>query len=600
MNKPKKKKVPPKRAAEKAAAPPKKEQEDGAQEQQSTSQAIRETVESVVVAVILAFLFRAFIAEAFVIPTGSMAPVLQGRHKDVACSQCGYQYRAGASLEAPDRGARPSTIVGTMCPICRYPMELELERDLNHASFSGDRILVSKFSYDLSEPERWDVIVFKYPNNAKQNYIKRLIGLPGETIEISNGDIFVRKSGEKTFSIARKPDHKLWAMMQLIDDTQFISPRLKEAGWPLRWAPFAQSVEDNVWSTPDQGETYLAEQGDAESWLRFQYIIPYPDDWAAIEERPGQVIPEFAERNPQLITDFYAYNAYTQQTPQGAWIFGNYQGYEEASTFGLNWVGDLALEANLEVQSEEGELLLDLVEGGVHFTCRIQVPTGEVKLSIVNSAAPFDGGQLELTGKCAIRKPGRYRVRFANVDDEVRLWVNRSRVEFDSPATYLANPHPRPYYGEDDPGDAAPIGVGTKGLQLKLERLRVYRDVYYVANGTGTMNTVMFGSVSEILADTDVRSSEQVLSIIRSPETWKDTPIFGPNSRNRLVYQMDEGQYFPLGDNSPQSADARSWGMVHYVDKELMIGKAIMIYWPHPWYKPIPYLPNFGRMGLIR
>ncbi|MEM6363930.1 MAG: S26 family signal peptidase, partial [Planctomycetota bacterium] len=52
-------------------------------------QAGRETVEAFVVAFILALLFRAFIAEAFVIPTGSMAPALMGAHKDLACQQCG-------------------------------------------------------------------------------------------------------------------------------------------------------------------------------------------------------------------------------------------------------------------------------------------------------------------------------------------------------------------------------------------------------------------------------------------------------------------------------------------------------------------------------
>ena len=55
--------------------------------------AMREIVESVVVAFVLAFLFRTFEAEAFVIPTGSMAPTLMGRHKDVTCSKCGYPYR---------------------------------------------------------------------------------------------------------------------------------------------------------------------------------------------------------------------------------------------------------------------------------------------------------------------------------------------------------------------------------------------------------------------------------------------------------------------------------------------------------------------------
>src|SRR5262245_16070839 len=70
----------------------------------SWSRTFRETVESVVIAFILAFLFRTFEAEAFVIPTGSMAPTLMGRHKDVVCPHCGYEYRAGASQEVDDAG----------------------------------------------------------------------------------------------------------------------------------------------------------------------------------------------------------------------------------------------------------------------------------------------------------------------------------------------------------------------------------------------------------------------------------------------------------------------------------------------------------------
>ena len=63
------------------------------------SHAVRETIESIVIAFVLAFLFRTFEAEAFVIPTGSMAPTLMGRHKDVDCPQCGYRYKVGSSEE---------------------------------------------------------------------------------------------------------------------------------------------------------------------------------------------------------------------------------------------------------------------------------------------------------------------------------------------------------------------------------------------------------------------------------------------------------------------------------------------------------------------
>src|SRR4051812_27738988 len=62
----------------------------------------RETIESIAMAVILALLFRGFVAEAFVIPTGSMAPTLDGRHKDVWCSKCGQQYQVSGSDEQRD------------------------------------------------------------------------------------------------------------------------------------------------------------------------------------------------------------------------------------------------------------------------------------------------------------------------------------------------------------------------------------------------------------------------------------------------------------------------------------------------------------------
>src|SRR5215813_4866129 len=88
----------------------------------SWERTLRETIESVAIAFILAFLFRTFEAEAFVIPTGSMAPTLQGRHKDVDCPQCGYHYRVSASNEM-DRftGEKiPSCNVdSTTCPMCR-------------------------------------------------------------------------------------------------------------------------------------------------------------------------------------------------------------------------------------------------------------------------------------------------------------------------------------------------------------------------------------------------------------------------------------------------------------------------------------------------
>src|SRR5688572_1469996 len=64
--------------------------------------ASRETCESIAFAFVLALLFRSFVAEAFVIPTGSMAPTLYGRNKDVVCPECQLNYAIGASDELDD------------------------------------------------------------------------------------------------------------------------------------------------------------------------------------------------------------------------------------------------------------------------------------------------------------------------------------------------------------------------------------------------------------------------------------------------------------------------------------------------------------------
>src|SRR5277367_2598937 len=53
---------------------------------------IKETIESILVAFVLAFIFRAFVVEAFVIPTGSMAPTLLGAHLRFRCPDCGYVF----------------------------------------------------------------------------------------------------------------------------------------------------------------------------------------------------------------------------------------------------------------------------------------------------------------------------------------------------------------------------------------------------------------------------------------------------------------------------------------------------------------------------
>ncbi len=56
---------------------------------------------------------------------------------------------------------------------------------------TGDYLIIDEISYRFKNPQRGEVIVFKYPQNPSQRYIKRIIGLPYETIEIKDGKVFI-------------------------------------------------------------------------------------------------------------------------------------------------------------------------------------------------------------------------------------------------------------------------------------------------------------------------------------------------------------------------------------------------------------------------
>lgn len=58
----------------------------------------------------------------------------------------------------------------------------------------GDDLFGSRLAYQFSEPKRGDIIIFKYPDDEEEKYVKRIIGLPGETVRISNAKVYIDDS----------------------------------------------------------------------------------------------------------------------------------------------------------------------------------------------------------------------------------------------------------------------------------------------------------------------------------------------------------------------------------------------------------------------
>ncbi|WP_202908764.1 signal peptidase I [Roseimaritima ulvae] len=589
----------------------------------------RETVESICVAIILALLFRSFVAEAFVIPTGSMAPTLMGAHKDLFCDACGYNFRVGASIEHKEvqgfRPGRPSylDVVGGRCPNCRKLNALNLASDANHATFNGDRILVSKFAYAIQEPQRWDVIVFKYPGNPKQNYIKRLVGLPEETLRIWHGDVYTRSDDEDEYAIARKPDHKVMPMAHLVYDSNFPAADLMAANYPSRlqpWQADATKPPTDSWQvkTEPVGLVATVQAGDSPQWLRYFHNLPSDEERQRIAE--GQSMESVDPYRSRAITDFYAYDSYfttnraNVRNRNGTSV--SYQDgqlprplYDNELEYGaFHWVGDLTFSADLETDSAASETVLEIIEAGIRYRCTIDLASGQATLSISgDQAEAFDGGQTTLTAATDVRAGQQYALRFSNVDNQLRLWVDGDSVSFDAtptfdPQSFATDHQDRPHYRVGEPLDAAPVGIAVAGGAATVQNFQLHRDQYYIAATAG-------------IPMLDYSFSPQVIKrTLHNPDQWDSATFW--KMRREIEFDLEADQFFPMGDNSPESKDARSWvdsrfppvpdkdaykyARYNYVPRDLLVGKALLVFWPHSWNRPVPFTPNVKRMKLIR
>jgi signal peptidase I len=549
---------------------------------------IRDTIESIILAFILAFVFRAFVVEAFIIPTGSMAPGLYGQHVKYRCRLCGYPFAVGV-LE----GAKGGRIA---CPNCGYTDDDHLRAVANQQApppDPGDRILVLKWPYDIGGsllgPKRWDVVVFKAPEDGETNYIKRLLGLPGEVLEIIDGDLYtapasavrddirealshppppgnpqsVRLSKDQQEALAsvlricRKPrvaQDSLW-MLHYDDDYRPDLSRIRESPdfRPPVWLPRDDQQAGRSWDVSSP-VVRCTPRSDRETWLD-------------LKGRP--------------IQDDYGYNLAAPSS--------------SASSSIPHEVGDIRLSFVVTPLTTEGDLLLFLRKGADEFKITISAdgsvkPTkkaGNLGIPIALTNARIDPLRVDvpLTIECE------------NVDYRVALRINDQEVWATTDTDYAPD-LPKLLAAPRNPPPGRPLvqlAIGSHGLPLEIRHLAVHRDVYYrsdvaiapLPGGSGGSNPFL------------------------------NYPGWG-TERNPILLRSDPPDYFCCGDNSPQSLDSRLWrkacpglaardGDQSYqygtVPGDQMIGRAFFVYWPGGirFSSGTPaIIPNVGRMRIIR
>jgi signal peptidase I len=175
----------------------------------------------------------------------------------------------------------------------------------------------------------------------------------------------------------------------------------------------------------------------------------------------------------------------------------------------------------------------------------------------VGSSTPADGNYVELANKpTKLHGKGKHQIRFANIDDRLLVWVDDD-LPFGDGVAYESFPDKGPY-----PNDLQPASIGVQGAALTVRKLSLWRDTYYTRDP-------MAGA--DAMLDHDAW---------HNPEDWNALRGLKPTT-----FYVQPGHYLCLGDNSPESSDGRSWGLVPH---RLLLGRALVVYYP------------FGRAGRIK
>lgn len=479
---------------------------------------LRDNLESIAIAIVLVLCVRQVVAEAFRIRHGSMAPTLVGEHRELRCPNCGWAFEVGRGNAGQDGGVE--------CPNCRYhwagasrlgprgmPLRFRKPEWLWHEAQTeagevirsteaanriwrgSARIFVNKFIYRLRAPRRWEVVVFLYPvfdarcpdcgwvghvlsvNGEKcpecgseelqvssKNYIKRIVGLPGERVRLRDGDVYI--NGE----LRRKPMAAQKGLWFHVFDSRFVPRRQVVPTWNM--------------------------SQDAERWTRDAESGSFSVDALGTDE---PVTVGFA----RAITDFYPYDGPSVRVAPS-----------RLRSTGQHSVGDCRVRAS--VRAEEvgaaGAAVLSIEDAGHRLDC----------FFTPQSVVLEDSGEVVREEECAALGGSDPRwICLENYDDRVVARVDGKPV--------------LTYEYEGRPVSSRGLWLGARDARLRWERVVVERDVHYV-------NVSNHGPAE--------------------PE-----------------WELGEGEFFVLGDNSPASSDSRRWSHAG-IPRGNIIGRAFFVFWP--------------------
>jgi signal peptidase I len=538
------------------------------EEVEGRSSLFRMVLESVVSLAIAVILFRTFEAEGYMISTGSMAPSLLGYHKQVICPRCDFSFTYGVAYDESVSGnrfqaedhAHGETLARAgqyaTCPNCNTN-SIDLTTVPRN---EGDQLLVFKHAYYLKGPQRWSVVVFQNPMKPTQAYVKRVVGLPGEAVQVKDGDLYINGK------IERKDLETQRAVRLLVYD-QHYRPENDDFFQP-RFIPVMNDSQNENEQAPGKRPAWVA-QGDGFvfdatnddplsssvqeqwSWVKYQhwmrqgghYVTTVSlEKWPAEIEKPEPVLAplQYDEQKKQLsckgamsADDCHRFLGQTEneefryaiallyEKSHVAPILDHYAYNSGVENQEAVPVHDFLFQCDLKVLSGEGEFALELFDGHHRFRNVIDFKARESSLFIDDQQKAVRTGRLGgIFGADAVT------VEMSIMDRQVLFAINGKPVY--QPLLYGESSAPRAEI-------RVPVLFGANGGHLQLTNLKLYRDIHYT----------------------------------------RGKALHGVNE----PYQLDQQSYFVLGDNSPVSLDSRSWSDGK-VDHKYLLGKPFLVHLP--------------------